>query len=42
MTPRLCTDLGQGILRVIEDLHRELNPNLTTALGYLIEKEKDQ
>jgi len=42
MTPRLCTDLGQGILRVIEDLHRELNPNLTTALGYLVEKEKDQ
>lgn len=40
MTPRLSTELGQGILHVIEDLHRELNPNLTTALGYLVEKEE--
>jgi UDP-glucose 4-epimerase len=39
MTPRLSTDLGQGLLKVIEDLHGELNPNLTTALGYLAEKE---
>lgn len=39
MTPALSTDLGQGILRVIEDVHRELNPNLTTELGYLVEKD---
>lgn len=39
MIPRLSTDLGQGILRIIEDLHRELNPNLTATLGYLVEKE---
>jgi UDP-glucose 4-epimerase len=39
MVPSLATDLGQGILRVIEDLHRELNPNLTTELGYLVTKE---
>ncbi|MDR2604330.1 MAG: NAD(P)-dependent oxidoreductase [Desulfovibrio sp.] len=39
MTPRLSTDLGQGLLKVIEDLHKELNPNLTTALGYLAEKD---
>ncbi|MDR2124800.1 MAG: NAD(P)-dependent oxidoreductase [Desulfovibrio sp.] len=37
MSPRLSTDLGQGLLKVIEDLHRELNPSLTTALGYLAE-----
>ncbi|MDR0339318.1 MAG: NAD(P)-dependent oxidoreductase [Desulfovibrio sp.] len=40
MVPRLSTDLGQGILRVIEDVHREVNPTLTSALGYLVEKEK--
>ncbi|MDR2488585.1 MAG: NAD(P)-dependent oxidoreductase [Desulfovibrio sp.] len=39
MVPPLATDLGQGILRVIEDLHRELNPNLTTEMGYLVQKE---
>ena len=39
MTPRLSTDLGQGILRVIEDIHRELTPNLTNALGCLVEEE---
>ncbi len=38
MAPRLVTDLGQGILHMIEQVHRELNPNLTTALGYLVEK----
>ncbi|MDL2216312.1 NAD(P)-dependent oxidoreductase [Desulfovibrio sp. OttesenSCG-928-M14] len=39
MSPRLATDLGQGLLRVIEDLHKELNPNLVTEMGYLVEKE---
>ncbi|MDR0827538.1 MAG: NAD(P)-dependent oxidoreductase [Desulfovibrio sp.] len=39
MIPRLSTDLGQGLLRVIEDLHRELNPNLTTEMGYLVKKD---
>ena len=39
MAPPLATDLGQGILRVIEDIHRELNPHLVTAMGYLVEKE---
>lgn len=39
MVPSLATDLGQGILRVIEELHRELNPNLTTEMGYLVEKD---
>ncbi|MDR2800062.1 MAG: NAD(P)-dependent oxidoreductase [Desulfovibrio sp.] len=40
MTPRLSVDLGQGLLRVIEDMHRELHPNLTTELGYLVEKTR--
>ncbi len=39
MTPPLSTDLGQGILRVIEDIHRELNPQLIASLGYLVEEE---
>jgi len=38
MVPPLATDLGQGILRVIEDVYKELNPNLATELGYLVEK----
>jgi UDP-glucose 4-epimerase len=38
MSPRLVTDLGQGILHMIEQVHREINPNLTTELGYLVEK----
>ena len=39
MTPRLSTDLGQGILHMIESVHRELNPDLTTKMGYLIKKD---
>lgn len=27
MVPRLTTDLGQGILRVVEELHKELHPD---------------
>ena len=38
MTPRLSTDLGQGILHIIENVHRELNPNLVTAQDYLVNK----
>lgn len=39
MTPRLSTDLGQGILNMIETVHRELNPDLKAKLGYLIKKD---
>ena len=39
MSPRLSTDIGQGILHMIESIHRELNPDLTTALGYLVKKD---
>ncbi len=38
MTPRLSTDLGQGILRAIEEVHRELHPDLVTAQDYLVKK----
>ncbi len=31
MTPRLSTDLGQGILRMIEELHNELHPGSDTT-----------
>lgn len=36
MTPSLQVDLGQGVLRVIEDLHKELNPDLHNVGGYLV------
>lgn len=39
MTPRLSTDLGQGILRVIEDVHRDLNADMRTVHGYLVRDE---
>ncbi len=32
-------DLGQGILRVIEDVHKKLNPELNELHGILIKKE---
>lgn len=41
MTPHLSVDLGQGILGVIEEVHRELNPDLTTVHGVLIPKDGD-
>ena len=37
--PRLNTDLGQGILKVIEDVHQELNPNLSTVQDILLKKD---
>lgn len=39
MTPRLSTDLGQGILRVIEDVHREIHSHMQTSHGYLLKEE---
>lgn len=39
MTPRLSTDLGQGILHIIEEVHRELNSDLVAAQDYLVRKE---
>ena len=40
MIPRLSVDLGQGILSVMEDVHRELNPDLTVEQGVLVKNKK--
>ena len=42
MIPRLSVDLGQGILSVMEDVHRELNPDLTVEQGVLVKKKKSK
>ncbi|MBQ4133194.1 MAG: NAD-dependent epimerase/dehydratase family protein, partial [Desulfovibrionaceae bacterium] len=39
LIPRLNIDLGQGLLRVIEDVHRELNPELSSVQDLLFKKE---
>lgn len=39
MSPILSTDLGQGVLRVMEDVHRELNPDLEVVGDFILEKE---
>lgn len=39
MTPNLTTDLGQGILRVMEDVHRDLHPDMHEVGGYLLSKD---
>ena len=39
MTPHLTTDLGQGILRVMEDVHRDLHPDMHEVGGYLLSKD---
>lgn len=37
MTPRLSTDLGQGVLRVMEEVHRTLHPGLEQLDGCFLE-----
>ncbi len=39
LIPRLNIDLGQGLLKVIEDVHRELNPELSSVQDLLLEKQ---
>lgn len=36
MIPPVQFDLGQGVLRIIEDMHRELNPDMHDVGGYLL------
>ncbi len=36
LVPPLTVDLGQGILRVMEEEHRRLHPELTSEGGYLV------
>ena len=38
MVPPVQFDFGQGILRVIEDLYRELNPEMHNVEGYLLKE----
>ncbi|MFA5906252.1 MAG: NAD(P)-dependent oxidoreductase [Desulfobacula sp.] len=39
MTPSVQFDLGQGVLHIIEDIHRELNPGMHNINGYLLKDE---
>lgn len=36
MAPPLQVDLGQGVLRVIEEIHQKFNPDLHNVGGYLV------
>ena len=36
LVPSLTVDLGQGILRVMEETHKSLNPDLHVEGGYLV------
>lgn len=36
MIPPIQFDLGQGVLRIIEDLHKELHPEMQNVGGYLL------
>lgn len=40
MSPPLHVDLGQGILRQVEETFKELHPELSDALGVLVREEK--
>jgi UDP-glucose 4-epimerase len=39
LAPNLTTDLGQGILRVMEDIHTEMHPDLQDVGGYFVHKD---
>jgi len=39
LAPPLHVDLGQGILRVIEDIHKKLNPELNDLHGILVKED---
>lgn len=40
LTPPLTVDLGQGILRVMEDVHRELHSDMNEMGGYLLNTDE--
>ena len=42
LTPHINIDLGQGLLKVIEDVHRELHPELTGVQDLLLEKDESR
>lgn len=39
MTPHLSIDLGQGVLKVMEEVHRGLHPDLPEAGGFYLDAE---
>ena len=39
LTPNLTTDLGQGILRVMEEIHAAMHPDLQDVGGYFVHKQ---
>lgn len=39
LTPPLTVDLGQGILRVMEDVHKDLHPEMHAEGGYLMSRD---
>ena len=39
LVPRMNIDLGQGILKVAEEIHRELNPGLSSVQDLLLREE---
>ena len=40
LTPPLTVDLGQGILRVMEEVHQELHPDMDTEGGYIVDNSQ--
>ena len=42
MTPHLSIDLGQGVLRVMEEVHQELHPGLEELGGYFMTDNKPE
>ncbi len=41
MTPHLSIELGQGVLKVMEEIHQELHPELKELGGYLMVNKED-
>ena len=41
MTQHLSTELGQGVLKVMEEIHQELHPDLKELGGYLMVDKED-
>lgn len=41
MAPRCSVDLGQGLLSIMEDIHRELNPHLDFELAFPCHRDQD-
>lgn len=41
MTPHLSIELGQGVLKVMEEIHQELRPDLKELGGYLMVDKED-